>query len=144
MIKIQIKGKFDGKIGEYKEFTVYLRFTDGIEPVLVTNNFSNVLDKIKAIQQAIHKQQIKKWNLYKGDRMVRRYIKTILNEQGIDYTEDRNSFIIDCGGNDMDFIKMINIISTRMETWTYELELCLNIKIDTGYEKITIKYWEDC
>lgn len=53
MIKIQIKAKFNGKTGEYKEFTVYLRFTDGIEPVFMSDNFSKVMDKIHAIQQAI-------------------------------------------------------------------------------------------
>lgn len=74
--------------------------------------------------------------------MVRRYLKTILKEQGFDFEEDRNSFIIDCGGNDGDFIRMIELINRRIETWTYELELCLNIKIDTGYEKIIIEYWE--
>ncbi|MBR0369727.1 MAG: hypothetical protein IJH63_03245 [Methanobrevibacter sp.] len=74
--------------------------------------------------------------------MVRRYLKTILKEQGIDFEEDRNTFIIDCAGNDSDFIKMISIINNKIETWTYELSLCLNIKIDTGYERIIIEYWE--
>ncbi|MBR0369729.1 MAG: hypothetical protein IJH63_03255 [Methanobrevibacter sp.] len=53
MIKIQIKAKFNGETGEYKEFTVYLRFTDGIEPIFVSDKFSNVMDKIHAIKQAI-------------------------------------------------------------------------------------------
>ncbi|WP_296875576.1 hypothetical protein [uncultured Methanobrevibacter sp.] len=75
--------------------------------------------------------------------MVRRYLKTILNENGISFEEDRNSFIIDCGGNDSDFIKMVGIINDRMETWTYDLNLTLNIKIDTGYEKIVIEYWQE-
>lgn len=76
--------------------------------------------------------------------MVKRYLKTMLKEQGIDYTEDGNSFIIDCAGNDSNFIKMISIIHKRIETWTYDLHLTLNIKIDTAYEKIIIEYWEDC
>lgn len=76
--------------------------------------------------------------------MVRRYLKTILREQGIAFEEDRNTFIIDCAGNDSEFIKMMSIINKRIETWTYELHLTLNIKIDTGYEKIIIEYWEDC
>ena len=76
--------------------------------------------------------------------MVRRYLKTILREQGIDYTEDGNCFIVDCAGNDSQFIKMTSIINKRIETWTYELELHLNIKIDTAYEKVIIEYLEDC
>ena len=72
--------------------------------------------------------------------MVRRYLKVLLTEKGIDFEEDRNSFIIDCGGNDSDYVKMINLINSRIETWTYELELALNIKIDTAFEKIIIEY----
>lgn len=75
-------------------------------------------------------------------KMVRMYLKTILEDENIDFMEDRNSFIIDCAGNDADFIKMFSIINEKIETWTYELELCLNIKIDTGYERIIIEYWE--
>ena len=75
--------------------------------------------------------------------MVRLYLKRLLRGRGIDFEEDRNSFIIDCGGNDSDFIKMISIINQKIETWTYDLHLTLNIKIDTGYEKIIIEYWED-
>ena len=74
--------------------------------------------------------------------MVRRYLKTIFNENGINYEEDRNTFVIDCGGTG-NFINVLDIINKRMETWTYELELALNIKIDTAYEKVIIEYWED-
>ena len=74
--------------------------------------------------------------------MVRRYLKTIFKQKCIEYEENRNSFIIDCGGNDSEFIKIISLINRYIETWTYELELTLNIKIDTGYEKIIIEYWE--
>ena len=76
--------------------------------------------------------------------MVRVYLKTLFKQENIDYEEDRNSFIIDCGGNDSDFIKMVNLVNRKIETWTYDLNLALNIKIDTGYEKIIIEYWEDC
>ena len=76
--------------------------------------------------------------------MVRVYLKTLFKQENIDYEEDRNSFIIDCGGNDSEFIKMINLVNRKIETWTYDLNLVLNIKIDTGYEKIIIEYWEDC
>lgn len=74
--------------------------------------------------------------------MVRRYFKVLFEQENISYEEDRNSFIIDCGGNDCDFVRMIGLINSKIETWTYELELLLNIKIDTGYEKIIIEYWE--
>ncbi len=75
--------------------------------------------------------------------MVRRYLKTVLREQNISFEEDRNSFVIDCAGNDYNFLKVISIINERMEKWTYDLHLILNIKIDTGYEKVIIEYWED-
>ena len=75
--------------------------------------------------------------------MVRRYLKVFFQQKNISYEEDRNSFIIDCGGNDIEFIRMISLINRYIETWTYDLELALNIKIDTGYEKIIIEYWED-
>lgn len=75
--------------------------------------------------------------------MVRRYLKVLFKQENISYEEDRNSFIIDCGGNDSDFLRMISLIKSRIETWTYELHLTLNIKIDTGYEKIIIEYWTD-
>ena len=75
--------------------------------------------------------------------MVRVYLKRLLKQNGIDFEEDRNSFIIDCAGNDSDFIKMIALVNRKIETWTYDLELVLNIKIDTGYEKIIIEYWEE-
>lgn len=74
--------------------------------------------------------------------MVREYLKTILNEQNASYLEDGNSFIVECGGNDLDFIRMNNFINENIESWTYHLELCLNIKIDTAYERIIIEYWE--
>ena len=75
--------------------------------------------------------------------MVRVYFKRLLRQNGIDFEEDRNSFVIDCAGNDSDFIKMTNLVNRKIETWTYDLELVLNIKIDTGYEKIIIEYWEE-
>ena len=75
--------------------------------------------------------------------MVRLYLKRLLKQNNIDFEEDRNSFIIDCGGNDSDFIKMINFVNRKIETWTYDLHLTLNIKIDTGYEKIIIEYWKE-
>ena len=75
--------------------------------------------------------------------MVRLYLKRLLKNNGIDFEEDRNTFIIDCAGNDTDFIKMISIINRKIETWTYELHMTLNIKIDTRYEKIIIEYWEE-
>ena len=75
--------------------------------------------------------------------MVKLYLKRLLKQENIDFEEDRNSFIIDCGGNDYDFIKMVGIVNKHIKTWTYELELLLNIKIDTGYERIIIEYWED-
>lgn len=75
--------------------------------------------------------------------MVNLYLKRLLKQENIDFEENRNSFIIDCSGNDYDFIKMVNLVNNRIETWTYELELVLNIKIDTGYERIIIEYWED-
>lgn len=75
--------------------------------------------------------------------MVRKYLKTVFQQKGISYEEDRNSFIIDCGGNDYEFIRMISFINRYIEKWTYDLELCLNIKIDTGYEKIIIEYWSE-
>lgn len=75
--------------------------------------------------------------------MVNLYLKRLLKQENIDFEEDRNSFIIDCSGNDYGFIKMVNLVNNRIETWTYELELVLNIKIDTGYERIIIEYWED-
>jgi hypothetical protein len=76
-------------------------------------------------------------------KMVNLYLKRLLKQENIDFEENRNSFIIDCSGNDYDFIKMVNLVNNRIETWTYELELVLNIKIDTGYERIIIEYWED-
>ena len=55
---------------------------------------------------------------------VQNKIATLQNN--IDFEEDRNSFIIDCGGNDSDFIKMINLVNRKIETWTYDLTLILN------------------
>jgi len=75
--------------------------------------------------------------------MVKNYLKVLFQQKNISYEEDRNSFIIDCGGNDSEFIKMISLINRYIETWTYDLELTLNIKIDTGYEKIVIEYWKE-
>ena len=75
--------------------------------------------------------------------MVRNYLKTVFKQRGISYEEDRNSFIVDCAGNDSEFIKMISLINRYIEKWTYDLELTLNIKIDTGYEKIIIEYWRE-
>ena len=76
--------------------------------------------------------------------MVKRYLRTLLEQEGIDYEIKGNSFVIDCGGNDSDFIRMINIISNKMEDWCYHMELSLNIKIDTAYERIVIELCEDC
>lgn len=53
MIKLQIKAKWDEKLSKHTEFTVYIRFTDGIEPILVTDDFSKVSEKINAVQSAI-------------------------------------------------------------------------------------------
>ena len=53
MIKLQIKARWDEKLSKHTEFTVYLRFTDGIEPILVTDNFDNALAKIRTVQSAI-------------------------------------------------------------------------------------------
>lgn len=72
--------------------------------------------------------------------MVKRYLKVLLKQEKINYEEDGNRFIIDCGGNDSEFIRMFSIINKRIETWTYDLHLALTIKIDTAYEKIIIEY----
>ena len=53
MIKLQINAKWDEKLNKHTEFTVYLRFTDGIEPILITDNFDNALAKIRTVQSAI-------------------------------------------------------------------------------------------
>ena len=71
--------------------------------------------------------------------MARKYLKVIFKQENIEYLEDGNSFIIECGGKDS-FIRMISLINKKIETWTYSLELSLNIKIDTAYEKIIIEY----
>ena len=72
--------------------------------------------------------------------MVNIYLKVFFQQKNISYEEDRNSFIVDCGGNDSEFIRTIFLINQYIETWTYDLELALNIKIDTRYEKIIIEY----
>ena len=72
--------------------------------------------------------------------MTRQYFKTLFERNDINFEEDRNSFVIDCGGTG-DFIKVFNLINEMIEIWTYELELPLNIKIDTAYERIIIEYW---
>ena len=71
--------------------------------------------------------------------MVKRYLNELLRENGVEFEEKENKFIIDCGGNDT-FIRTLTFINNRMETWTYELGLALNIKIDTAYERIIIEY----
>jgi hypothetical protein len=53
MIKIKIQAKFDVKECKHTEFTVFLKITDGIEPILVTNDFNEVLAKVEAVQNAI-------------------------------------------------------------------------------------------
>lgn len=53
MIKLQIKTRFLNDSNKTTEFTVYLRFTDGIEPILLTTNFDKVLAKIEAVEKAI-------------------------------------------------------------------------------------------
>jgi len=72
--------------------------------------------------------------------MVEIILKVLFQQKGIEYEKNDNSFIVDCGGNDSEFIRMINLINEYIEEWTYELELSLNIKIDTAYEKIIIEY----
>ena len=71
--------------------------------------------------------------------MARKYLKVIFKQENIEYLEDGNSFIINCGGND-EFVRIISFINKKIETWTYNLELSLNIKIDTAYERIIIEY----
>ena len=34
-------------------YTLYIKFTDGIEPVLMTDDFNAVIDKMEAIQKAL-------------------------------------------------------------------------------------------
>lgn len=51
MIKIKLKIRHLSE--KTDEFTVYLKFTDGIEPILITTDFGKVLDKITAVKQAI-------------------------------------------------------------------------------------------
>jgi len=53
MIKLQIKAKWDEKLSKHTKFTVYLRFTDGIEPILITDNFGDVVEKVQAVKSAI-------------------------------------------------------------------------------------------
>lgn len=77
---------------------------------------------------------------FKVIRMVEIILKALFQQKGIEYEENCNSFIVDCGGNDSEFIRTINLINEYIEEWTYELELPLNIKIDTAYEKIIIEY----
>ena len=72
--------------------------------------------------------------------MVEIILKVLFQQKGIEYEENSNSFIVNCEGNDSKFIRMINLINEYIEEWTYELELSLNIKIDTAYEKIIIEY----
>ena len=37
--------------------------------------------------------------------MVKRYLRTLLEQEGIDYEIKGNSFVIDCSRNDTDFIR---------------------------------------
>ena len=53
MIKIKVQAEWDENLQKHKNFTVYLRFTDGIEPVLYTDNFDEVTEKIAELQKAI-------------------------------------------------------------------------------------------
>ena len=73
--------------------------------------------------------------------MVGMYLKSKLEQNNIEFEEGKNSFVIDCGGNDR-FISVMDFINRHLESWTYNFEFCLNIKIDTAYEKIIIEYGE--
>ncbi|WP_405286417.1 hypothetical protein [Methanobrevibacter sp.] len=65
-----------------------------------------------------------------------------LNENGITYshwyTEDR-TIEYDLGGMDR-LTQALQVISDNVETWCYEWELGLEIKIEFDFERISIQY----
>ena len=72
-------------------------------------------------------------------------IKDYLKEEGADYymTED-GDVVIDCGGCDFEFLRVVNLIVENLEQWTYEDLKALKIAINTAYEKVTIRGEIEC
>ena len=71
--------------------------------------------------------------------MVMSYIKKVLNGDGIEYEMDGNKIIVDCGGNDSQFARIIGLINAIIYEWTYELEMPMNINIESAYGRIIIE-----
>lgn len=68
-------------------------------------------------------------------------IKECLKENGADYymTDDGKAIVIDCGGCDFEFLRVVNLIMENLEQWTYEDLKALKIEINTAYETVTIR-----
>ena len=71
-------------------------------------------------------------------KMVEKYLKLCFDTKGFNYEIENGDFVFDCGGNPLDFARVISFIYKKLEDWTYDLELDLKIEIRTGYEKIVV------
>ena len=67
-------------------------------------------------------------------------LKKFLTEEGVGFhmSDDGETIIMDCGGCDFEFLRIIKLLTEHIGEWTYEELKALKIDIDTTYEKIMI------
>lgn len=67
-------------------------------------------------------------------------IKDVLNEKDLKfYTNENGHIVVDCSGNDYNFLKTINLINEMIEEWTYDAMSILKIEIACGFKTVTFK-----
>ena len=77
---------------------------------------------------------------------MRNIIRNFLDDNGFEYEENVLRIIVDCGGNAFDFIRLIQLISAEIESWTYEDlatfedEKNVKIDIDCAYETVRFNF----
>ena len=71
---------------------------------------------------------------------IRNTIKEFLAERGFNFESDVLGITVDCGGQGLDFARLIDAISKNVEEWTYDSLLDLKIEIDLPYEQVKFRF----
>lgn len=70
-------------------------------------------------------------------------VKSFLRDNGYEYHEEEERIVVDCGGQDYNYVSLVGKISEQIEEWTYYDMMRIHIIIDTGFETIIFKLREE-
>lgn len=71
---------------------------------------------------------------------IRSTIKECLTENGFEFENGVLGIVVDCGGCDFTFVRLIELINKNIEEWTYNELLDLKIDINLPYETVKFNF----